>query len=618
MGNFSITKKPTLGARFKQAGGRMWGGVNLLRQLASLGGFETLFLLLFFIYLALFIQNLAPLWFNPLITTDDGRQQLFPFYEALYPDRFQGDLVFEVMKGYLSPVHYWLGYGITKLTHDPVMTGHWMMLIQLMLAAVFLFLLVRHLTHWSIGFFVITWMLHSRNVVQRMTCGLPRGWALPLIAAGLYFIVTKRHSAVLIVLLIGCLTNQPATIVIAATYGLVLLLRVMNRTTRPATLRPLLVYLTLAPLYIVIVFSVVTPPEMIGPMVTTAQAYAMPEFGPGGRFAFLPLPSIWNEVTLYGMQPFLVRGYRGALWLKEYMPLLAFGFIVLGSGLVLARGRRPFPIELAVYFLTVAAVYLLSRQVVFQLYVPDRHLRAPLAVFFFVVIPVILWGLGQPEITGERRYSKSKRVGVLSGIAFLLLATFLMYSGGTGFTGPANFNVSIQPHGRVFLWMREHTEADALIAGQPTYIDPVQLFAVRRGYATTETFHPFYPKYNAEMERRLAITFRAYYAKDLQELLQLLKPEGIDYFVFRKDDFYPENLKKAAYYPPLDNLVRELAAREATDYAYRSLPRELNPLNAPYMVYRDHIATVIDLKRLDEFLAAGKPLPTLPPVVVKQ
>ena len=64
--------------------------------------------------------------------------------------------------------------------------------------------------------------------------------------------------------------------------------------------------------------------------------------------------------------------------------------------------------------------------------------------------------------------------------------------------------------------------------------------------------------------------------------------------------------------------MRELAAREATDYAYRSLPRELNPLNAPYMVYRDHIATVIDLKRLDEFLAAGKPLPTLPPVVVKQ
>ena len=88
----------------------------------------------------------------------------------------------------------------------------------------------------------------------------------------------------------------------------------------------------------------------------------------------------------------------------------------------------------------------------------------------------------------------------------------------------------------------------------------------------------------------------------MQELLALLEPEGIDYFVFDRSKFYPEELAKAEYFPPLNEMVHQLTSRPPDQYAYQQLPKTIDVARAPYMPFRDSQSAVVDLKALKVFL----------------
>ena len=98
-------------------------------------------------YAIAFVNSLQGRLFNRFWTTDDATQQTFPLYDALYPGRFENDLIAEVMRGCLPPVHYWMSFLTTLATKDPIMTGHWIMLLQVGLSISFLFLAVRKLSY---------------------------------------------------------------------------------------------------------------------------------------------------------------------------------------------------------------------------------------------------------------------------------------------------------------------------------------------------------------------------------------------------------------------------------------------------------------------------------------
>ena len=227
-------------------------------------------------YLFLFFRDITPFWFNPEWTTDDALQQTYPFHQILIPDLFKGDLITEVMLGYLAPVHYWLSYFFTVLTGDPIMMGHWVMLIQISVLSLFLFLLIYKLSAFGPACLGLLWIYHTRTFMQRITGGLPRGWSAPLIVAFLYFLVKKNHKAVLLVLFIGCLLHPPSTLICATTYGLYLFFGVVVQKTRKEFLKPLIVLIILSPVYVFTVFKVVERPEHIGQMITYEKALKDP------------------------------------------------------------------------------------------------------------------------------------------------------------------------------------------------------------------------------------------------------------------------------------------------------------------------------------------------------
>ena len=577
---------------------------------SSLGSFcskpYTLILgisLLFLIYYVYHFINSLPLWFHPGWTTDDALQQWFPFHEILDPGVFNKELMYEVMKGYLAPLHYWICAIATYLTGDVIMAAHWVMLIQVSLTALFTFLAVRVVAGNVPAIFSLIWLLHTRQIIQRMTAGLPRGWSGVVIPAFFYFAFKRNHTGVLVVLLLGCLSHPPTTMICALTYGLWLLKEVAFGE-REAFLKPLIILVLLSPVYAFITWKVVERPDHVGQMVSYGEAIEMPQFRyPHGRFPFLPHPKVSTEWWMYGFQAFTGRFYKPVKVLRKHIRTIVVVMFVFLLFFAYRRKKVLPPSVLFIFLFSIVTVYFLSRPLAFKLYVPNRHLQFPMAYFWILSVPILIWAaLHRGGGVSELRSSLWKNAKY-SFLGMILLSGFVYAGSSTGLIGSANFNYSTTKKGNFFIWARKNTPKHALFAGHPKLIDGLMLFGQRRAYATNETYHPFYKGYLAEMERRLEKTFRAHYAKELGEIPEIFKGEDVDYFVFDRKKFYPDLLKAEKFYPPLDALVEDLTADDPSVYAYKKIPRELNLEIAPYLVYRDDHSVVIDIEKLRQFLS---------------
>lgn len=545
-------------------------------------------------YLYLFWASFDGRWFNPHWTTDDAVQQIYPFWKVLDASLYPNDLITRVMEGYLAPLHYWLGAVITRLTADPIMTGHWMMFIQLTASLIFLFLSVAFACRaWPPALFACAWLLHTRTVIMRLTGGLPRGWALPLLAGFVYCVLTGRHALLLVIIGLGCLLNPPTTFLIAACYGIWLLFQTfVNRSEKDR--KALLNLLLASPVFALTTWLVIQHPPEIGSMVNYEQAKAMPAFNSGGRFPFLPLPSISSHLQRFGYNPFINRLFEPPEIIQDWAWLIiCFGLVLLFIA-PLRLKRNLVPPVLWFFLLGIFAVYLASRQLLFYLYVPDRHLLGPLSIFLIVTFSIGLWNLFAQR---QREYNYLR-----GGFALGALAIFVYFCSGLGFVGDGNFNYYYRRQGRAFEWLANHTDKAAVIAGHPTHVNPVTLFAKRKVYVSAEVAHPFYPVFYAEMERRLEKSLRAHYASSIHEFLDQLADEEIDYFVFSRQRFYGSSLAKETFYEPFNGLVRELTARDPADYAYKLFPKRVAIDKFPYMPFRDDHSVIIDLQKLRDYL----------------
>jgi hypothetical protein len=368
------------------------------------------------------------------------------------------------------------------------------------------------------------------------------------------------------------------------------------------------IYTILSPLFAPLTLYVVHMPAEIGTMASYEKASQMAEFlKPKGRFPFVPLKDPVEEIKSFGFQAFITRFYNpGGFWkMNMYWVVLS-----AMAGLWIAgryRRRNVLPIEVMTFGLASICVYFASRVLAFRLYVPDRHLQFPLGIFFITAFSIAAWRAfhhGGEEEAEIQDTSLARSWGSLLGLASV--AALVLVGSGMGLNGAANFNYSLNKKGRIFSFVRANTPETALFAGDPTHIDALPLFGMRRAYATTETAHPFYDRYYEAIKPRLELSLRAHYARDLKELVDLLTPAGIDYFIFNNREFYPSALRQATYFPPFEGMVKELASRAQDQYAFRQLPARVDNKRFPFMPFRDDRSTLIDIKKLKEYLENDK------------
>ncbi len=544
-------------------------------------------LAVFITYGALFYGSIASFWFSPGWTSDDAMQQVYQFNEALYPGLFDHDFVSNLMSRYLTPIHYWLGIGLTHLTTSPVMTAHWMMFIQIALSLIGMFLLVRGASgSFAVGLIAATWLLHSRPVMQRLTAGLVRGWALPIFCFYLWAATTRRYRLCIAILMIGCFLHPPGTFLIGVTHGIFLLVECLLE--RKLTKRSVIA-VACAPIIAASAWFVTQMPADIGSMITLSEAMNTPEMiRPHGRFAFVPLLPVQDEVKIFAFQVFDSEFFKTESFFRELIPLFVIGavLVLLGHDFI-KRKRLPtetlVPLPIWCFGVALILVYALSRYLAFKLYVPDRHLQLPCAVFFIAAFSIAI----------NRLWSRTNHQSkILASCLAGFLTIVVLVGSGLGLDGTLNFNRSRDQKGKIFAWAKKYTPIESRFAGEPKFIDPMMLWGARKVFISFETAHPFYDKYRTETRRRLDLSLRAHYSTDLAPLMALAD-EGNDYFVFDRKIF--RDLSKAQYGPPFNEMVYQLAAQPEQIFFYF---RELADRDPDLVPFADRFALVVNLKVL--------------------
>jgi hypothetical protein len=442
-----------------------------------------------------------------------------------------------------------------------------------------------------------------------MSDGLVRGWSVPVFCSFFYFAAKANHVGMLFALLIGALVHPPATFIVGLAYGFFLLIECLTKLSKgmDKPFKNILVALLAAPLVALTSYLVVSMPPEIGQMASYEEALTRPEFfNPGGRFPFVPLESVEKDFRVFGFQAFLSKWVKHGKFGEVPIEILIMASAVIftvGVGLLSLRMKKTFiPKEAWIFLVALLITYQCSRMFAFKLYVPNRHLQIPMALFFIFGLSVGTSILG--KAVWEKCFGQfgKRTTNWGSLLAVFVLASFVYYGSGLGLYGTANYNWHTGSRGGVFKWVANNTPVNAVIAGHPTFLDPIQLFGKRIGYATTETAHPFYRGYYDIIASRLERSLRAHYAHNLSQLYDLTEPAGINYFIFDRKRFYPKELKTASYFKPFDGLVKELTSGNASMYAYRELPQEIDLKKAPYMVFRDAYSVVIDIAKLGQYL----------------
>ena len=552
------------------------------------------------LYVVLLVHSLSRFWFNPFMMNDDGYQQLFPLNRVLDSTLYQNDLVYVAMRSYLPPLHYLVAATFTYLTKSPILAGHWVMLLQLILTCIPLFFVVRKWSGLNAALFSLLWFLHSDQLLNQFVSGLPRGWLGPAVALSLFATILESSIRAYVILLAVALLTPVGGFLGCVVYSIYVLLNSFQNG-RFKIRRELLGWF-LAGIVIAgaVALTISRPPE-IGAMISWAEASRSPAFSKvGGRFPFLPFDHPLTEISRFGFE-FLVRinGAQHLPWSPLFFLIpLVLTLITLLLGICSQRhtdGAR----SLITFGLAVLLSYSLSRIFAFHLYVPNRYLSLPLNLFFIVSLSCGLGWLG--EYLSKKLSANASYRSFGNYAPFISAGTVLYLLLGSGLGHHATFDINLKRHDTVFDFIASNTPSSAVIAGSPTYLDPLPLLGKRSAYVTTETAHPFYKTYYQEISRRLYKVYAAYYAKNIPDLLDVVKGERITHILFNSEDFREESLKKASYNRPFDAFVRTRAQEALKESAYREIQNLTPTERAKFVVYQDSKSLLVDLALLDQY-----------------
>lgn len=398
--------------------------------------------------------------------------------------------------------------------------------------------------------------LGSEDFFTRMVGGLPRGFALPLVAAMAAFAVQGRIGWYVASVGLAFAFYPAVGVAGLLGLGLLLLLPAGDRGTAGGwSWRKRALALALAGgVCVLMVLPNVLALRPYGEGIGPDDVAQYPEAGPGGRlndvdradFA-MPLAACvghyaphaiahsngpWRQALGWETADAAQRGY---LWLAAGLVLVALPRLLRRN----AAGRR-------LAALTAAAVlaYWTSRAATPLLFMPERHVAYAvpvLALLWLVAAAATLPRIGRkPEGNAEEAPA---RAGGICALALVAAGVFLL--GGT--TEPIQGTVE-NPDPALYEFLGTLPEV-AFIAGWPDQMSPVPYLSGRPALLSYETHLPYHKAYSDELRQRMRDLTAAYFAADPAPLAVLRNRYGVTHLVVDERHYaYPPPRHSRLYY----------------------------------------------------------------------
>jgi len=367
------------------------------------------------------------------------------------------------------------------------------------------------------GVVAVTVLCVSRFLPMYAGQGLPRFFAMPILALFLWALGGSRRLAVGGSFLAAALFYPPMVVVMALAFlihvgpALVRDRREWRRWLGSA------VPVVLAAGILLAVYGQPQPPG-IGPKVTVEVARSMPEFHEQGRSRFFvadPAEYWFSSMRSgIGMGPKKIAG---------------FGLIVVVASLAY---RRLLPREVWALLAGGILAFLVAHWTLFALHLPNRYSKVTIHLFFLIFSGALAERLRStiaPHLLAGRLGQR-----VIRGSAMVALAVLVVVSANQfhrDLAAPA------EPGRMAVMAFLRTLPKETLVAAHPRDADPVPLLAQRSVLASRETALPYWLGYYRRVSERIEASLDALLATRWEEVDALNTRFGVDVFLVNRARF---------------------------------------------------------------------------------
>jgi hypothetical protein len=489
----------------------------------------------------------------PLLRDDlyqgDAAQHVFWTYRFIDPSLFPGDL----SALYFSQPHF-ASMGWRTLFRvgapwiDPQRLSEWIAILLVVPTLIMSWQIGRQLAGQA-GALAATACLIAVGGLELLAGGFARSFALPIVLAGVWCLLTRRVAWFGVVLLVAALFYAPTLLMLGALAVVNLALHVC----RDRSLRPAALHAVTARQWVICVVGGVAGvgviasnylgplPDEVGSHYRVDEARAMPEYGKGGRTAFF---RPWHIMYFH-------QSYAGTgLTTRE---ALACGVALAVCGW---RWRSSAPPEWWAVLLTSLALFAIAHAVLFYLYLPSRYTLYMLPTFGCMALALVAreWG--------------GRWVPVAVIVAAAIGATTQARQAlrdGQRHTMPDGMEQAL-------VWLQT-TPTDTVIVAHPDDANHIPLRSRRSAFVNTEVSNAWHRAYYAEVKRRLGVSLQMCFESEWDAIDRLAQDNGIDLMLINQDR--STGAGGIDYFPPLGDDIKPWIRRGAqSGFAISRIPRE--------------------------------------------
>jgi hypothetical protein len=552
---------------------------------------DRLWYLLLIVYAVAFIPMLFNGFFSSLVVQNDARQQVSMYWSFHGTGLVEGGLIRDYLYQY-TPLGHKALYWVATLVTSPVMASQILTLLLVAITVLCCWRIGRAARSPAVGAVLGLLMLHGYAGTSLLG-GLPRSFAPPVALGFLYFLLLGSERGVLAMLLLAAAFYPSLFAVLVVAWGLQVLLDGIRGGVAAAGPRLIRLAVVAGLAGLMLLPNLMTS-DAIGPPITLAEAETMPEWHMGGRFRELPLPSAPAGLARMALVAIGCNDMKALLARSTAAQAKTWGlcaaWLVVGAILFLRGPARRFLPRLLVLLIASALMYLAARAMAFRLFIPGRML-----VYTWppVLALILCLGLASAPTLPWRNRRIDLRVPLFIG---LLASVVLLFGPDSGSLGRGMND--LRPNAALYDYLRS-TPKNVLVAGDPRETDNIFTFSARNIYNSHLASHPLYPKYYAEIRRRILACQAAYFATRPEDAAAFFRQEKIDLFVVCVDHYKKGGLRQYRSFLPYKAQLEEALADTPPEAFV--LSRD----DAPGLVFRSGSFRVFDARQYVAAVESG-------------
>lgn len=558
------------------------------------------------VVLALMIAYFLPLYVrhavfaaNPSTLNASARQQFWPLMRYYDDQLFHNDVIADYFVASF-PVGFKAVYATIGSMVDPRFLGRVLTYLLLGITVWAAARAARRIRGPAAGWAAAALCLGASLYLERMTGGLPRAFAFPLLAIAMLALARGKPILMTAVVILSAGFYPVVSVVTGLCLAVWLL-------AFPAAMRGNAEHWGFPRRLIV---TVIAAAGAIGMVVPTLMATAEwgPVLGGGSRTEYPEMTQgpyqVEDRTTgVFGLQAaknFVEAPLAGLggewnpgdrklnLGVRQIMLMILAAAGLAGFVLLL----KPSPPARRVILLPAIAIlaYVLSALIAPRLYLPARYQLYPLAIAALVIVPAGIAHLATVLVTHtDQRRTQAIVVAATIGLFVVAFAGYqIRPQFGPGPLATAGLDTTLDPHDEAYRFIRALPKR-SLVAGWPADLDGIQYLTSQAALATREGHQTFHRQYTDLMRKRVQATIDALYSPDAASLLRLRDEFGVTHLLVSEDLY---GASPPAYFAPFDEYAKKARANLG------DRPPATRTESDRSAVFADRTWVILDLNRI--------------------